>query len=539
MPEEQSRPSAAWIFPPVFLVYAASAYPSIAPRDGCDLALAALHLSPAHPPGYPLYALAGHLWLQALPLGNPAYRLNLLSAAAGAAACCCFFSWARRRCGALASAALTAALALCGPLRKFSVLPEMYSAQALFLCILLALSDGTRETARRRAAASGLALGLGLVNHQTLILFVPALLWLWRGELRRAWPAAAAACAGGFALEAFLALRLASLDLAWRVLTRADYGTLQLFSGLSAPMTPASAARLLGFWGRGAILTLSPLAAGLAAWGAVRAVQGKSDRRAEAASLVIALGFFGPIFFLLTGFDVSTWVSASVLESAFVSTAVVLCALAALGLAAVPQRQLRLFLALATAVWSASLGVLDGRHREDFSAPDYIASLRRLMPPGSAAVVGGDTALFGLRWQDALLPAGMELRSVVEPDAGPWLARQAAVKPAFVLGISAEKLAAMGLSRAPLSPQGLVQRLGAATLDEDSAWSLTALRPSPALDLGESYAHDVRLAYAFAHFLSGLIDEDRGFPTDHHAESAASLDSEDYSLGPAASRALP
>src|SRR5581483_11864636 len=89
VPEERaadSRPVCA-VFLAVFAVYAFCAYPFAAPRDSADLALAALRLGVAHPPGYPLYALLGHLWILLLPLGSAVYRLNLLSAAGGAGAC--------------------------------------------------------------------------------------------------------------------------------------------------------------------------------------------------------------------------------------------------------------------------------------------------------------------------------------------------------------------------------------------------------------------------------------------------------------------
>ena len=60
----------------MFAVYAYTAYPTVAPRDSADLAAAALTVSPAHPPGYPLYILLGKAWVDLVPWGEPAYRLN-------------------------------------------------------------------------------------------------------------------------------------------------------------------------------------------------------------------------------------------------------------------------------------------------------------------------------------------------------------------------------------------------------------------------------------------------------------------------------
>src|ERR1041385_8420617 len=43
-------------------------------------------LGTAHPPGYPLYSLLSHLFVQ-LPIGTIAYRANLFSAVTAALAC--------------------------------------------------------------------------------------------------------------------------------------------------------------------------------------------------------------------------------------------------------------------------------------------------------------------------------------------------------------------------------------------------------------------------------------------------------------------
>ena len=51
-------------------------------RDSGEMASAAWTLGVAHQPGYPLYIISAKLF-SLLPLGNPAWRLNLFSAAAG------------------------------------------------------------------------------------------------------------------------------------------------------------------------------------------------------------------------------------------------------------------------------------------------------------------------------------------------------------------------------------------------------------------------------------------------------------------------
>lgn len=74
----------------LLMLYVLTAAPSITwgneGADSGELAAAVMTLGVAHPPGYPAYMMLGRLWLM-LPLeGDPAYRLNLLSAVSAAIA---------------------------------------------------------------------------------------------------------------------------------------------------------------------------------------------------------------------------------------------------------------------------------------------------------------------------------------------------------------------------------------------------------------------------------------------------------------------
>src|SRR5262245_26488949 len=64
------------------LAYLSTLAPSItwanSGADSGDLVTAAATLGVAHPTGYPTYLLLAHLF-QLLPLGDPAFRTNLLS----------------------------------------------------------------------------------------------------------------------------------------------------------------------------------------------------------------------------------------------------------------------------------------------------------------------------------------------------------------------------------------------------------------------------------------------------------------------------
>ena len=503
------------VFAVVFVLYASTAYPGLAPRDAGDMIRCARDLAVAHPPGYPLYMLLGHLWLRLTPLGDAAYRLNLLSASAGALACALLAAWGERR-GRWAGWTAGLSLAACGMMWKFSLLAEMYSLQAAFAAGLILLSEGNKETFDRRARVSGLVAGLALVNHQTFLLMLAPLLLLWLAEARRHghsfWRAINAAsplgCVG-LLLYAVVPIRLGSLSLGWSVIRRAPYGSLSLFPGFARPF--AQAARgLLAQYAGGLLWAASPLLALAAACGLWLE---RGSRWAAAALLGLACG---AAFLLATRFDVSGWVARSALESAFVLPSLWLCVAAALLASRWESRGSwrapALCAALAAAGLLANAASLD--HRADFSAVDYSRSLRRTLEPGTRAVVRGDTALFAL----ALDPGGREI--VGEQDfAGGALD--------YTVGLPLEKASALAAG-ARLSPAGVA--LAAAPRPGFDGWPLYAIRRGRALSSGEPYARDAALAYAFARYNASRLAQAEGRDGTQDALAAAAWDPEDFSL---------
>ncbi len=79
----QSLLASFFVFIVAFTLYLITLAPTITwahhGADGGDLITAAYTLGVAHPPGYPTYVTLGHIFAQ-LPLGDVAYRLNLMSA---------------------------------------------------------------------------------------------------------------------------------------------------------------------------------------------------------------------------------------------------------------------------------------------------------------------------------------------------------------------------------------------------------------------------------------------------------------------------
>lgn len=169
----------AGIFLGVLALYLAKLPPALAPwRDTGEMTVAAATLGVAHPTSYPLYVLLGRLALW-FPLGNPAYRLNLLSAVAGAAACALLFAVLRARRGTFAALAAAACLAFNPVFWAASQVSEMYSLWILSAVALVALAGRLSEDrAGRLWPVFCYLCGVLLANRLDLLLLAPGLVWL-------------------------------------------------------------------------------------------------------------------------------------------------------------------------------------------------------------------------------------------------------------------------------------------------------------------------------------------------------------------------
>lgn len=502
------------VFLAAFGFYLAGASPSVAARDAADMSLAAWSLGVAHPPGYPLYSVLGRAWLAIFPWGNPGYGLAVLSCLAAAGAVYFLFLSVRRRYGLWAGLSAAAILLFSAPLWKFALIQEKYALHACIVAALIYLSEGERETLWRRARLSGFLVGLGLVNHQSLLLFLPGFLLLWRAELRRALAAAVPWAFAGLSLYAFLFVRLGSLGEALSVLLRSQYGAGTLSAQLARPLDAVGAVHLFGWSLKAWALAVTLPAAAAAAYGAV--VSWKEDRGRTGGLLLGALAS-GPLFVVLASFDVSSWVARSVLEPAFLIPAFA----AAIFCGAAVSRFAPAGLALAAAALLLRAPIPE--RRDDFLAHDYAVNLRRAVPPGGSLLAAGDTALFGLRWLEATAPRSspMELAGAGLVDPRSWLAGKTGRSGAFVTGLAPGVLPA-----GALTPEGLVLRAG-----KSASPAPLVLRRSASWRRDESYARDAKLTYAFAAWSSARLLEARGeAPSEIFDLTAAMLDPEDYRL---------
>jgi len=161
----------------LFVLFALGACPTIYVGDSGELVAAVHGLGIPHPPGSPLYVLAGKLWTLVLPVGSIAYRMSLFSAACAAAACALLYRLCRRL-GLDVVPALLAALllALAPSFWGEANVQRVYALGALFVVAATAAAfswDRTRDP-RSLALAFFLA-GLGATAHIFMTVYALAL----------------------------------------------------------------------------------------------------------------------------------------------------------------------------------------------------------------------------------------------------------------------------------------------------------------------------------------------------------------------------
>jgi Protein O-mannosyl-transferase TMEM260-like len=159
-----------------FMIYARTVAPGVLPGDSGEFQFAAWGWTLAHPTGYPLYLLLGGLWEHLIPLGDPAYRLNLLSALVSALAVGVsyriFVDVTNNR-GAALIAAMT--FAVTPTFWSQATETEVYALNTLFIALLTRFA--LKWEKRRRfvySATWALIFGLALTHHRSILLLVPA-----------------------------------------------------------------------------------------------------------------------------------------------------------------------------------------------------------------------------------------------------------------------------------------------------------------------------------------------------------------------------
>ena len=404
-------------------------------RDSGEMASAAWTLGVAHQPGYPLYIISAKL-VSLLPLGNPAWRLNLFSAAAGIAGV--FVFW-RLAAAVFSPAAAFFAALLLGfnfTLRTVSSVPEMYALNFFFACLLLAAArSGDKRAGRRPVYLTAFLLGFAMTNRMDIVLAAPALFVLLWPSLRAGGLAGLLKAAGffllGFSLYLYLPLRSsnwpffdwshpAELSTFWAVITRKSYGsTLDLISKEYAPgqlFWPNIKVYALHLWQNFSV-------------GLVFAAAGvRAERRAEPRRLLAFAALFvfsGPVFLYMANMPPNPHAMA-IVEPYYLLPDLAVAFWAAAGLffavSYYPRARFVLLLAALLAAGSVFYSGARGSYRRWlFAAEDYASDVLRAAPPGSSLVAKKDVQLFSLWYLQSVEGARPDVKTVAQGlSASPW-----------------------------------------------------------------------------------------------------------------------
>ncbi|MBI5191461.1 MAG: DUF2723 domain-containing protein [Nitrospirae bacterium] len=183
----------AFLFCGAFALYLFTLAPTVTFWDSGELIAASHLLGISHQPGYPLYCILGKGFSLLLPVGSNAFRLNLMSAAFSAltafvvykAVLALLDDRAESVAGRLAAPVAASLAFLMAASRTFwsqAVVAEVYALNSFFLALLVLMHVYSRQGrigAARYVRLSGFVFGLGVVNHVSLAVYLPALALSW------------------------------------------------------------------------------------------------------------------------------------------------------------------------------------------------------------------------------------------------------------------------------------------------------------------------------------------------------------------------
>jgi len=196
-----------------FALYVTSLPPSFSFWDTGELQTVAAILGIAHPPACPVFILLGWTFVHALPLGEAAWRVDLMCAGAVACAVGLLYATARRfGVSPLPAALATIGFATASVVWRIATRAEVQDIALLFRVLAFTFACAYAERGRLGDLfAAALALGLAGATHGIAVLMFPALaiavarqrrVFRWRAVL-----AAAAGIALGLAPYVYLPIR--------------------------------------------------------------------------------------------------------------------------------------------------------------------------------------------------------------------------------------------------------------------------------------------------------------------------------------------
>lgn len=414
---------AIFLFFTGFFIYLYTLYPTVpAFRDAGDLITSAYTLGIAHPPGYPVYIILGKIWAFLIPFGNIGYRMNLFSAFTSAL-CVVVVYWLAKKLFNDTWPAIISTLFLIfsNSFWEQSIVGEIYSLNALFAVLIVYLlllpTSSPQANLLGRLPLTAFLFGVGLGNHQTLVLLLPGIVYMlvkrseqkWEEVNKSNFPSLTSfhfislsftTFLLGFSIYLFLPVRAARQPINnWgnprsfgnfvNVLLRSDYGVIKLsqrHSGTagkladSAKMCWKLQKKQLG-WPGLILLTIGIILS-------FRDVPGK---------LLLLLSIFtGPFFIFLSRLPNNEF-SIAMLDPACTLSSVFTVLMIGIVIKSMPKKPL-IFIFLFISLYAGFINFLELNKRYNFLAYDYAKNLVRSVPKNSFLSMTADIPIFTINY---------------------------------------------------------------------------------------------------------------------------------------------
>lgn len=166
-------------------IYSLTLAPSIVPGDGPELITAAYNWGTAHPPGYPLLTVLSKIFITLFPIGNIAWRVNLLNALFGSLTVAVIYLIIYRLTKRVLPAVVGSLfLAFSSSFWLYSITADVFTLNNLFgaLLILTLLIWHEKvigkEKNRRWLYLFCFFAGLSFTNQEAIVFLAPAFLFL-------------------------------------------------------------------------------------------------------------------------------------------------------------------------------------------------------------------------------------------------------------------------------------------------------------------------------------------------------------------------
>jgi dolichyl-phosphate-mannose-protein mannosyltransferase len=449
-----TREKMPWVGAIVVTIAAAVLYFLTAARDIVvgdtpELITAAVTLGVAHPPGYPLFTILGHLF-SLLPLESIPFRVNLLSVVCDSFAVGVVYLVAMRLTRSQLAAGIAAlALAVTPIFWEWSLAAEVFPLNNLLAATLVLFLVIWHEQPQRTGffIVAFFVAGLALTNHQTIVLLGPAFCFVF-------WHQRATLFAQSRVLViAALAFTIGVLPYAYVPWASArhpaySWGGVSSFHDLVGLITRRSygSTRLVNTPGYTGGPPWSRLAAFFTSFGwfsgtliCAGAIEAFRSRRWYFWFTLIAFIFAGPFFVWITNLNLENAPSALfVLRRFFLLSHVILAPMMAFGIFFIAKLIARLLpsfssmsirLTAAACLVAAVASIAMNYHRLDLSR-NFIArrfgeDVFGLAPPHSILLATGDGFAFPLIYLQKIEHVGADTTLVVLPMLlGDWYARQ-------------------------------------------------------------------------------------------------------------------